>query len=144
MERRSRNHTRTSRARRFAHDGDDDLTFAGPVIEVTQDDLLPGAQSHSSAGDRKTLRSAYERATQVRIAILVAPTCVVSVVCIRRSDLLKGTLEIGDAPGFKFQSGDTERGTGAGDVYDAYLNAASADDASDLGGNIQDMAAASG
>lgn len=116
MERPCLNRTPISSRGILTDDRNDDPALAGPLIEITQYDLLPGAQGKRSGNDREAFRGANQRAAQVRVAVLIPPAGVMGVVAVRRGDLIECALEIGDASRFKFQRGDAERRTDAGDI----------------------------
>src|SRR5579871_6738353 len=66
------------------------------------------------------------------------------VVGVRRCNLLQRALKIGNATGFKFESGNAEGGTGAGNIHDAGIDSAGGHDAADLRRDVEHVTAALG
>src|SRR5262249_26505525 len=98
---------------------DGDLTVSWAIVEVAQDDLLPGAEMQGSVGDGEAPGRAKQSAAKVGIAVVIAPTCVVRVLVVGRCDLVEGALEAGYGAGFELDGGDAERGSEACHVDDA-------------------------
>src|SRR6516164_4081162 len=139
-----RSRTRISPPRLLPHDGDDHLPLARAVVEIAQHDLLPRPNGDLAARNRVASGRTDKRTAQVRIAILVAPSRIVSIVGIRGGDLIQGSLEVSYTAWFKFQRGNAQGRTDAGDIDDSGFNAAGGHNARHVPSYVDDVTAAAG
>jgi hypothetical protein len=66
----------------------DYLSRAGSIVEIDQDDLLPGAEIETTVIERKSQRGLDEKGTQMRKTVTVAPCLVMRVSNVGRDHLL--------------------------------------------------------
>src|SRR5690349_16312981 len=130
--------------RLVADNGHSDFALASALVEIAEHDLLPGADIQLTRGKRKALYRSHERATQVRVAVVIAPARVMGVLGVGRCDLLECPPQVGDASGLELEGGDAERGAPAGDVDDTGCDLAFGDDPAYVGGDVEHVASPSG
>src|ERR1035441_4139487 len=127
---------------RFAHHRNHHPALARAFVEIAKHHLLPRSEVQATGGDGVAFGRAHEGATQVRVAVGVAPAGVVRVVGVRWRDLLEGAFQVRHAARFVLQGGNAQRGADAGDVRQPGLDAAFGDDARNLRSDIQHVAPA--
>lgn len=118
------------------------LPVSRTLVEIAENDLLPGAYPDTTVRHRVTLRRAHERAAQMRVSVLISPPGVVRIVGIGRSNLFESALEIGYTARLKFQRGDAQSRAYAGNVDHPRSDPALRYDARDFRGDIEYVAMA--
>ena len=120
-------------------DGQQYLAFAGSIVEVDQDNLLPGTQRQFAASDGNAKIGFQQRRAEMRITIPVAPGLVVSLGGIHGSDLFERPLQVRQGSPLILDGSQRRRGACDKQVYDPFLDAASLDGLSDLGRDVENL-----
>ena len=89
-----------------------DAALPGPVVEVKQDDLLPGAQKQAVPGNGDGQRRFEKRGPDMGIAVAVAPAAVMLVGEILGKEALDGSPQIVDHAGLEFDGAQGRGGPG--------------------------------
>src|SRR5262245_22769354 len=72
-----------------AHELDDEIALAWPIVEVDENNLLPGAEKQLAVRERNHERRSEQRSTAVRMSVAVMPGVLVMVPRVPGRDALE-------------------------------------------------------
>jgi hypothetical protein len=117
-----------------------DGASAGPVVEVDQDDLLPGSEHELTADDGHALRWSDQRGFQVRVGVGVVVEPVVLVVAARRHKRFQQRRHVGNCAGLVFDRRHGDGSPGREHGAHATIDAGRTHNAVDPFGDVDDRA----
>jgi len=88
------------------------ISVSGPVIEVDQDDLLPGTEDKATIGNRNSERRPQKGGADVGVAVAVSPSGVVAVGDPHWRNPVDGVLQVANNAAFVFDGRYRRRRTG--------------------------------
>src|SRR5712692_3828158 len=95
---------------RLSDEVNEDFPRARAIIEVEQDNLLPGAKKQPAAFNRDLKRGAEERSAQMGEAVVISPTIIVVIFFVGRDEFLQYFLQILNQTGLVLDRGEGCRG----------------------------------
>jgi len=97
--------------------------FTSPraVVEIDQDDLLPGSQEQPAAGKWDHQRWADQGSPDVGAAVVISPPEMVAVGAVGGRDLIQHALQVGDHPILELDGRQPGGGAGAEQGYRARI-----------------------
>jgi len=126
----------------FADDLDDQIAGAGTVVEVDEDDLLPGAEEHFAIGEGDGQGRPLQGGADVGGTVAVAPGQVVVVGFVRRGEFFVGFREVLEQTRFEFNGGDAAGGAAVENGDLAFGKAVFIDNGGDFTGDVDDVGVA--
>jgi hypothetical protein len=125
-------------------DGGEHSPFAGPIVEINQNNLLPCSQRQLPAEDGDAKVRLQECGAEMGISVAITPSGVVGVIRVHRRDLIQRPSQVGERTRLIFYSRQCGGGAFNKQVQYTFVNTAALQRFLRLGSDVEDLVESSG